>query len=231
MNEKEKISNSKLFLSGLGIAAITGLSIYISLVYGNDILPYLKDPELLKKYLLDLPVPVHLSLFILQILQVIISPIPGEVVQTAGGFLLGKYWGLLFNILGIAIGSTASFYLGRLFGQPFLIRFISEERITKFSRQMNSEKGFWGLLILFLIPGAPKDILSYVSGITPLKYWHFIIISTIGRFPGIFVTTYLGSQFALGNYKGLLILFILLAIGFILYLIFKKRILNHFLGD
>ncbi|MBN1233992.1 MAG: TVP38/TMEM64 family protein [Candidatus Coatesbacteria bacterium] len=231
MNEKAKISNSKLLLSGSGIIAIIGLSIYVSLVYGNDILPYLKNPELLRKYLLNLPVPVHLSLFLLQILQVIISPIPGEVVQTAGGFLLGKYWGLLFNILGIAIGSAASFYLGRFLGQPFLIRFISEEKISKFSRQINSEKGFWGLLILFLIPGAPKDILSYISGITPLKFWHFIIISTIGRFPGIFVTTYLGSQFAIGNYRGLIIVIVLLIIGFIFYLIFKKRIVNHFLGD
>ena len=188
---------------------------------------YVKDPQKLKEYLLALPIPVELSLFLLQVLQVVLSPIPGEVVQTVGGFLLGKFWGLIFNIIGIAIGSSIAFYLGRVLGQPFLIRFISQDKIEAFKSKINSDKGFLSLLIIFIIPGAPKDTLCYICGITPLSFIRFILVTTLGRLPGIVFTTVLGSQFAEGDYRGLIILIAVLVLGGIIYLIFRKRLHKH----
>jgi uncharacterized membrane protein YdjX (TVP38/TMEM64 family) len=128
-----------------------------------------------------------------QVAQVIIFAIPGEVTQVAGGYLFGGWMGLLLSVAGIAIGSTIAFFLARLLGKPFVEAVIPARQLERVETILGSRSTKVVFFLLFLIPGIPKDILCYVAGISPLRFPFFILASTLGRLPGIIASVVIGG--------------------------------------
>jgi uncharacterized membrane protein YdjX (TVP38/TMEM64 family) len=54
--------------------------------------------------------------------------------------------------------------------------------------------------IIYLIPGLPKDVVSYLFGISPMPLWVFAVVSTLGRIPGTWVLSAQGAHTATGQY-------------------------------
>ena len=73
----------------------------------------------------------------------------------------------------------------------------------------NSKKVEYILLILFLIPGTPKDLLVYIGGLLPIKPIRFILISTFARFPSIISSTLAGSSIIEGRWVMMLIVYVI----------------------
>jgi uncharacterized membrane protein YdjX (TVP38/TMEM64 family) len=132
-----------------------------------------------------------------QALQVIVFALPGEIVQIAGGYLFGGWMGILLSVTGILVGSTAAFFVSRLLGRPFVAAVISPEKLEKMERMLASRSAQVIFFLLFLIPGIPKDILCYVAGVSPLSYPFFILVSTLGRLPGIIGSSVIGRAAAM----------------------------------
>jgi uncharacterized membrane protein YdjX (TVP38/TMEM64 family) len=132
----------------------------------------------------------------LQVFQVVVFAVPGEVVQVAGGWLFGIVQGALLAVAGVLVGATACFYLARLLGRPFLEAFVPAERSERLRALVSSPRGTTTLFLLYLIPGIPKDILGYVAGISPLRFGRFILVSTLGRLPGLVGSAVIGSAAA-----------------------------------
>jgi uncharacterized membrane protein YdjX (TVP38/TMEM64 family) len=132
----------------------------------------------------------------LQVFQVVIFAVPGEVVQIAGGYLFGIVPGALLATAGTVIGATLCFFLARLLGRPFLAAFVPADRMGKIESLMASPRGTTTLFLLYLIPGIPKDVLGYVAGISPLRWVFFIVVSTLGRLPGLVGSAVIGSAAA-----------------------------------
>jgi uncharacterized membrane protein YdjX (TVP38/TMEM64 family) len=138
--------------------------------------------------------PLSVLIFIgLQILQVIVAPIPGEVNGFIGGYLYGPVLGTLYSTIGLAIGSGIAFLLGRWLGLPFVEKIINPQIIKKYDHFME-HRGTLITFILFLIPGFPKDALSYIIGLSHMKTSIFLLVCTSGRLLG---TTMLSIS---GNY-------------------------------
>lgn len=135
-----------------------------------------------------------------QVLQTVIAPIPGEVVQIAGGYIYGAWLGTLYLLIGAALGSVVAFYASRVLGYPLVKAFVPEEKIQKFIQLMQSQKAEMVTFILFLLPGLPKDILCYIGGLTPIKPLRFFIITLTARFPALFISVYIGSNLQEKNY-------------------------------
>jgi uncharacterized membrane protein YdjX (TVP38/TMEM64 family) len=152
----------------------------------------------------------------LQIIQVLVSIIPGQVVQFAGGYAYGFWLGYLFAIIGIGIGTILSFYLARFLGKDAMHIIFGKERITKFINQLNSKKAFAIILILFIIPGIPKDLIVYAAGVSEFRFKIFLILSMTGRTPALMITVMMGSMLHKGSYFGM----IMLGIGAVLAFIF-----------
>lgn len=129
----------------------------------------------------------------LQILQVVVFVIPGEIVQVAGGFAFGLWGGALWSILGILAGSLVNFGVGRVLGRPFVESVFGAERIHWVDSATAGGKAAAGFLLLFAIPGMPKDILAYAAGASSLPFAVFMAVSTLGRLPGILGSAYMGS--------------------------------------
>ncbi len=132
----------------------------------------------------------------LQVFQIVIFVVPGEVVQVAGGYFFGVTLGSLLAAAGTVIGATICFFLGRLLGRPFLQAFVPAERMEQIERLIGSPRGTITLFLLYLIPGIPKDVLGYVAGVSPVGFVLFIAVSTLGRLPGLVGSAVIGSSAA-----------------------------------
>jgi uncharacterized membrane protein YdjX (TVP38/TMEM64 family) len=137
--------------------------------------------------------PLSIVIFIgLQILQVLIAPIPGEISGFIGGYLYGPILGTLYSTIGLAIGSWLAFLLARWLGLPFVEKIINPQVIQKYDYFME-HRGIPITFILFLIPGFPKDALSYIVGLSHMKTTTFLILCTAGRLLGTIMLSVSGS--------------------------------------
>jgi uncharacterized membrane protein YdjX (TVP38/TMEM64 family) len=134
-----------------------------------------------------------LVFIVIQALQVIISPIPGEISGPVGGALFGTTWGVIYSTIGLTIGTLICFGVGRLWGEPLIRPWLSERNWDNLKFILEAE-GAILCFILYLIPGFPKDIISYLFGMSPMPFWVFALVSTIGRLPGTWISSYFGAH-------------------------------------
>jgi uncharacterized membrane protein YdjX (TVP38/TMEM64 family) len=130
---------------------------------------------------------------ILQAAQVVAAPIPGEVTGLLGGFLYGKFTGIVLSTIGLTIGSYIAFSLSRTFGRPLVDRFVNKSTIERFDYLLH-HKGAFLVFLLFLIPGFPKDYLCYILGLGHLSTMEFLVIGATGRLFGTILLT-LGGDY------------------------------------
>jgi uncharacterized membrane protein YdjX (TVP38/TMEM64 family) len=135
----------------------------------------------------------------IQALQVIISPIPGEITGPVGGALFGTWWGLVYSTIGLTLGTLFCFWVGRQWGEPLVRPWLSDHNWNRLSFIVEAE-GAILCFILYLVPGFPKDIISYLFGISPMPFWLFAVVSTLGRIPGTWISSYFGAHVAEQQY-------------------------------
>ena len=151
--------------------------------------------------------PLSVLIFIaLQIAQVLVAPIPGELSGFIGGYLYGPVLGTLYSTIGLTIGSMLAFFLARLLGQPFVERVISPSAIQKYNYFVE-HRGTPLIFILFFIPGFPKDTLSYLIGLSRMKAKTFFAICTIGRLAGTVMLSVSGNYAKNGHTAATAIIF------------------------
>lgn len=137
--------------------------------------------------------PLSVIIFIgLQILQVIVAPIPGEVNGFIGGYLYGPVLGTLYSTIGLTIGSWIAFSLARWLGLPFVEKVLDQKILRKYDHFME-HRGTLITFILFLIPGFPKDALSYIIGLSHMKTSTFLMICVGGRLFGTIMLSVSGN--------------------------------------
>jgi len=134
----------------------------------------------------------------LQILQVVFAPIPGELSGFLGGYLYGPLLGTLYSTIGLTLGSWLAFLLAHIFGLPLVERVVKADTLKKYDYILE-HKGVFIAFFLFLIPGFPKDYLCYILGLSHMRVWTFLVISTVGRLFGTILLSFFGS-FARNNH-------------------------------
>jgi uncharacterized membrane protein YdjX (TVP38/TMEM64 family) len=147
----------------------------------------------LKRFILSFGAYSPLAYILLQIIQVIVAPIPGGAIEFLGGYLFGVKAGFIYSMIGLILGSWAAFSLARIFEKIAVEKFVSERTRKKFDYLVEHE-GVILSFILFLLPGFPKDALCYILGLTPMHLGIFLTISTIGRIPGTLIATLQGAK-------------------------------------
>jgi uncharacterized membrane protein YdjX (TVP38/TMEM64 family) len=187
------------------------------------------DKRFLKHILREWGIWAPVIFIALQALQVIIAPIPGEVTGLLGGYLFGQWIGLLCATLGLTLGSVAAFGIGRWLGARYVQRLVSPEVWQKMGFIVEAE-GTILCFIIFLIPGLPKDMLCYLFGLSPMPFWVFAIVSTLGRLPDTWVLSAQGAHTAAGDYLQVILLTaIVVAVALPLYY-YRRRIVDWFEG-
>lgn len=133
-----------------------------------------------------------------QFLQILIAPIPGQVIGVAAGTLFGPFWGTIYSMIGALIGFTAIFMLSRRLGRPFVERFFKAEHLKKFD-YLAKANGPLVFFLIFLLPAFPDDLVCYIAGLSAIPIRTLVAVSLAGRLPGYLVLALIGSGVAESN--------------------------------
>ena len=202
MSRKNKVKIFKIVLMLLVIISCIALIMYLAPVMKN--LSTLEGQIKFKDKVNELGIAGILLLFGLQVAQVFLIVLPGEPMEILAGMCYGWFGGLIFITISVAIITALIFYLVRKAGKKFVYNFWDEEKIKKIENNkifQNPRKIEIIMVILFMLPGTPKDLLVYIAGLLPLKPIRFILISTFARFPSVISSTIVGANFAKGDWE------------------------------
>ena len=185
-----------------------------------------KDHAFLHERLQALGWLAPVAFILIQALQVIVSPIPGEATGFLGGYLFGLTLGFVYSTVGLALGTMAAFWIGRWVGAPLLARYVPGHVVERFGFIFEAE-GAVLAFVIYVIPGFPKDIVSYLFGMSPMPAWIFALVSTLGRMPGTWVLSAQGARTATGQWVELALLTALVAAVAIPLCYYRHRILTR----
>ncbi len=199
---------------------IIGIPLYLYF-FQRDFFHSLRSMKDAKEFLLAQGNSAIIAYLAIQILQVIISIIPGNILQMAAGYIFGFRIGFLTSVIGVTLGSMITFYLGRFLGQDAMKMMFGELRFAKFMEKCNSKRGFIVLFILNLIPGGPKDLLCYVAGVSNMRFGVFVTVVMSARIPALCASILFGKFVDGKNYIAVTV--IVVAVTISMLLIYFKR--------
>ena len=220
---EKKVKWFRLIVLGLFISVIAGLSWLLWLKFR----PYITDMNSFRSLVDSMGIWGYLAIILMVAVQIILAVIPAGPFQLAAGFAYGNVIGVILNLIGCAIGSGIVFLLVRKFGRRIIKWFVNDSEMDKLDKVINSPRWKWILTVIFLVPGTPKDVIGYFAGLTKLKFWEWMLISTLGRLPAIILTVMGGSAIFDSDIKFAVIIIavivVLMALGAIGYKIWLDK--------
>ncbi len=159
----------------------------------------LSDREQIRHFISSFGSSAPPVFILIQVLQVMFAPVPGEATGFIGGYLFGALPGFIYSSVGLTIGSWLNFMIGRFLGRRFVRKLIPAHQFAKIDGMLKRQ-GIIIVFILFLIPGFPKDYLCLALGLTTLPIKLFILMAAIGRMPGTFALSLQGAFLYEQNY-------------------------------
>lgn len=181
---------------------------------------FFSNQEQIRNFISSYGIFAPLVFIIIQILQIILTPISHYVVGIAGGFFFGTWLGFIYNLIGRVIGTLIAFYLGRKFGRRIIKHLVKEKTLRKYDKVF--EKGKIILFLMYFLPLFPDDELSYLAGFSSIRAKAFIPIMILGHISGSLSLAYIGSGISIKDPLFYLILGITLISG-ILFIVFYKK--------
>lgn len=164
----------------------------------------------------------------IQVAQVIVALIPGEIIEFVAGTLYGWFGGFLFCLFGVAIGQCVIFLAVRFLGENLVEKAAGSKAMNKYKFLRDEKRLKTVIFIVYFLPGTPKDLLTYIVPLTKIKLADFMVISLLARIPSIISSTLGGDAFAEKNYLFLAIIYVLILIISISgALIYKKWDAKH----
>ena len=192
MTEKQK-----KWIAGGGIALFLLLSGLVFWFAGKPMVRFVSEPEQFRLWVEERGWWGRLAFVGMVLLQVLVAVIPGEPLEIAAGYAFGFLEGTLLCLVGMTIGGALVFGFVRRFGVRALEVFFSGEKIENIKFLQNNRRVYLIVIAAFLLPGTPKDLLSYAAGLTKIRFRHWLWITSLCRLPSL-VTSTLGGN-ALGT--------------------------------
>ena len=215
----DKRTKKMIYIITLAAAcAVMALCAYF---VGRPLLRHLEDPEQFKLWIEGFGIYSKLVFVLLVILQVLMAVIPGEPFEIMAGYAFGVIEGTVLCLIGITIGSLIIFQIVRKLGSDFVEIFFKKETIDRLSFIRDPKKLNVITFLIFSIPGTPKDLLTYVMGLTPMKTGTWAVICILARIPSVLSSAYAGHLLGQENYVSSGIVFgitaIVSLIGIVIY--------------
>ena len=201
-------------LGGIALVAV-GVGLYVLV---RTYAPFLFDARALQAWIDGFGIYAPVAFILLQALQVILAPIPGQALALVAGYLFGSLPGLVYSMIGVVAGSAIAFLIARRFGRPAVERLLDDALIETFD-EFVEWVGVPGLFVFVLIPGLPDDAISFLAGLAQFRLRTFLAVIIVGRLPAYVMTVYAGSQLATGQLlQGLVAIAILVTVSVFGYL-------------
>lgn len=217
-----KKSRAALVLSVVS-AVFLALTVILILLFRE----YLSDAEQIRALVAENYFLGAVCLILICAVQVIVALVPGELVEIAAGYAFGAVWGTVICLVGIMLGSVAVILLVRRFGRKFVYAFYPKEKMDSLPILNNPKKRNTLVLILFLIPGTPKDMFTYAVGLTDMSILHYLLLTTFARLPSVVSSTVGGNAVGDKDYLAAVVVFAVTAavsgIGILIYRLIQRK--------
>ncbi|MDD6967660.1 MAG: VTT domain-containing protein [Firmicutes bacterium] len=183
------------------------IAVAVGALVGKPLMGWISNPEGFRSWVEAKGWSSRLVFMGMVIFQVILAFIPGEPFEIAAGYAFGAVEGTLLSIAGAAVGSIITFSLVRRFGMGLVRVFFSEEKINsvKFLKTSNARNILF--LVIYMIPGTPKDLLGYFAGLTDIPFPVFCLVCTLGRIPSVVTSTVGGDALGTKSYRAAILVF------------------------
>ena len=162
----------------------------------------------------------------LQILQIVVAVIPGEVLEFVSGALYGAFGGLILDLAGIFLGQTLIYWLVAKLGVEFAEKLGGSKLLQRFGFLKDAKKLNLLVFFLYFIPGTPKDAICYVAPLFGIKYAPFMVISLFARIPSVVTSTFAGAAFGEGDFKQTIIIYAIVAVVSLIGLLVYNRFMK-----
>ncbi len=237
VKDRKWIVGKRIWISAKGVrfyavAAIALLLLFTATFYTIRYWPNIislfseENRDMMVNYIRDKGAVGVLIFIGLQVLQVVVSFIPGEVTEITGGMVYGALLGYLFCAIGVLIGSILMYYTVKYFGRNMVTKVLASEKLSKYKFLHDEDKIELVVFILFFIPGTPKDLFTWLGPFIPLSAFKFFAISTIARIPSIISSTFAGASFQRGNIWMSVVVFVVIGITGIIGILYNKKFIE-----
>lgn len=156
-------------------------------------------------------------------LQIVLAFLPGEPLELAAGYMFGSWMGTLICLSGCFIGTALIYCFVKIFKHSLIHMLFQEEKINEVKHLMASKKSIYWFFIIFLIPGTPKDLMTYVASLTDLPICRWLILTSLCRIPSIVTSTFLSGSIKNGHIVSAVVIFLMTVVIVISGMIFYKK--------
>lgn len=221
----------KKLIAGGGILLFLLLSGLVFWFAGKPLIRFVSQPEQFRAWVDQHGIWGPLAFTGMVILQIIVAIIPGEPLEIAAGYAFGFWEGTFLCILGTTIGGALVFLFVRRFGVKAVEIFFPKEKIASLKFLQNTKRLYTFIVIAFLLPGTPKDVLSYCVGLTPIRFSQWLLVTSLCRLPSVVTSTMCGDALGTGQLGQAVIVFAVTACislaGLAVYNRMEKRGSRH----
>lgn len=199
-SKRRKPNKRQVFFALLPIGILLSVCAVLYAVYGKELLGLLREPQLFKARLEHFGAWGEAVFVAIRTAQTVFKFIPAEPLEVASGYAFGIFGGLLWCMVGTQLGSLIILFLSKKFGMRFVSLFTDPNAGQSFSFLKNDAHNKLLVFFIYLIPGAPKDLLTYFVPFTDMRISTFMLMTTLARIPSIITSTMCGAYFGEKNY-------------------------------
>ncbi len=231
MEHKDDKGGSRTLRRVIAAAVLLAFIIFTVALFinvGMPIIDLVSDPKAFKRWIEGYGAMSKGVFAAMMALQVVVAMVPAGPLQVAGGYAFGAFWGTVLALAGNAAGSMLVYGMVRLFGSRAAGLFIAPEKLDKLNFILKKPR--WKILfaVIFVIPGSPKDVLTYLTGLSAFKPVTVLLLTSLGRLPAILASCLGGEAISNGDLLRAVIFFAILAVmGTVGVLIYRRLSARH----
>ena len=189
---KFKLDKSQIWSGSVLLAILIAIIALYFVGRANGWFEIFESVDDLQEYVSSFGAWAPLAFFGLQVLQVILAPIPGSITTLFGGAFFGFWKAMLISVGAVLTGSVILFLFAKYLGRPLVTRLVGEKRVKKYMKNMSARQ-FWVLFMMFLMPFFPDDVLCLMAGLTAIRLPGFILLVLVTRPWGLVFSALVGS--------------------------------------
>ncbi|MCM1991916.1 TVP38/TMEM64 family protein [Oceanirhabdus seepicola] len=213
MGKKLKEKRKEIVISGVVL-------VIMFILYKLNIFKF-SNPEEFKDYIQSFGVWAPI-VYIVLFTVVPLTLFPDSILAISGGLAFGIVWGSIYTMIGALMGGTLAFFITRTIGNSAVNKLMDKK--FKGAKKYTDKMGVEVILLLRLIPLFPFDIVSYLAGLSNIKFRKYIFGTIIGTIPGILIFNNIGEQIMDCTSFGFIVSIILLVLLFLISFIFKNKL-------
>lgn len=157
--------------------------------YVPAVVAWLMDARAVRAFVAEHAVASRLVMVGINVLQIVLAFLPGEPVELASGYAFGFLEGTVLCLAASALGTALVFAAVRRWGARVVHFFFKQDLFEQYAWLQDTRRLSLVMLVVFLIPGTPKDFLTYFAGLTNMRFSSVLLIATFGRIPSIVTST------------------------------------------